>query len=177
MHMNVIAIYHHPQECGSPYIAVVSQESGEILERITIPDGYFYTGWERMEKLTKVYDFTEEFCSTRVPTPEDYIVKAFYGSPGKKYRYRVTKVEVTSEDDTIIHTYTGKVYIDACEVEESFQYVQEKDTFRQEMEEQGFGMSMWPVTVRMKTDYDVFLRTVVNTWNPDYHVVNLIHIG
>lgn len=175
--MNIIAIYHHPQECGSPYLAIVNQQSGEIVEKISIPEGYYYSGMKRRETLTKVYEFTEQICTTKVPTPEEYMVKAQYGFPGRKYKYRVTKVEITGEDDSVMHTYDCTVHIDACDVKEEYLYFQEEDAFRQGMEEQGFDMSAWPATVREKTDYDVFLRTVVNTWNQDYHLVNLIHIG
>ena len=175
--MNVIAIYHHPQECGSPYIAFVNQKSGNIVNHIDIPEGYYYSGRRRVEILHKKFDFTEECCSTRIPTPESYVVRAQYGSPGKKYRYRVTSVDVNGEDFEILHTYNCTVHIDACEVEDQWVYFPEEDTFRQGMEEQGFDMSQWPIERREKTDLDVFLQDVASIWNPDYHLVNLIHIG
>ena len=39
--MNVIAIYHHPQECGSPYLTFISQETGQVVETVDISTGYY----------------------------------------------------------------------------------------------------------------------------------------
>ena len=39
MNMNVIVICHQPQECGSPYLTFISQQTGEVVETIDIPYG------------------------------------------------------------------------------------------------------------------------------------------
>lgn len=173
----VIAVYHHPQECGSPYLTFISQHSGKVIDSIDIPEGFYSSGMERVESLRKVYSFTEQICTTKVPTPENYIVHAQYGSPGSKYRYRVTKVEVTGEDDDILHTYNCTIHIDACVAKSCHRYSRSLDTFRQEMESQGFDMTGWCLYRRQHTEYDEFLRAVVNTWKQKYQLVNLIHIG
>ena len=173
--MNVIAIYHRPQECGEPYIAVVNQQSGEIVEKITVPDGYYYSGMEMVETLQKVYSFTEEVYSTKVPTVGEYNARARYGSPGKRYTYMVTKVEVIGEDHDIIHTYNSRVYIDACLSKNQWRFSRKLDTFRQEMESQGFDMTGWCLYRRMHTDFRVFLKNLIASRN--YHLVNLIEIG
>ena len=147
------------------------------MDRIDIPEGYYYSGCERVTSLRKVYSFTEETCSTRVPTPENYLVKANYGKPGTRYKYRVTKVEVTGESPDIIHTYDCKVYIDACVAKDCYRFSRELDTFRQGMEEQGFDMTGWCLYRRRHTDFREFLKTVVNTWKQKYHLVNLVEIG
>ena len=175
--INVIAIYHAPQECGEPYVAVVSQETGKIIDTITVPDSYYYSGCEMVKQLQPVRSFTEEICTTKVPTPESYIPKAQLGYPGRKYEYVVTKVDVTGEDWDIIHTYNCTVHVDACLCKEQWRYSRSLDTFRKKMEEQGIDMTGWCLYRRMRTPLDTFLRTVVTLRNPDYHLVNLIKIG
>ena len=181
--MNVIGIYHHPQECGDPFVAVISQETGMEVDRIRIPEGYSWEGMTRVEKLKKLRSFTEEVCSSNIPDPRKYQVKQRFMPCGQRLpngntvTYRVTKVDVNGEDSEVFHTYNCTVHIDAYEVQEEYRYIQSKDRFRAILEDLGFDMKPWPTPRRMKTDYMEFLRTVVTTLRPQYHLVNLIQIG
>ena len=47
--MNVIVIYHHPHECGSPYLTFISQETGQVVETVNIPTGYYDSGFEKTD--------------------------------------------------------------------------------------------------------------------------------
>lgn len=174
--MNIIAIYHHPQECGSPYLLLINQKTGMVVDRITIPEGYYFSGCERTETLRKAFSFTETTCCSQKPTVDNYRVKASYGV-GRRYKYRVTRVDITGEDSTGIHTWDATVHIDAFIPKDQWRYSRDLDTFRQGMEEQGFDMTGWCLYRRMKTDFREFLRTVASTWKPDNHLVNLIEVG
>lgn len=175
---NVIAIYHEPQECGSPFIAFVSQETGDEVDRITIPHGYYWEGMRGVERLTKVDEITETVCTTVPPTKECYQPKAKYIDSGANHRrYVVTKVDIDSEDFHVLHTFNCTVHIDVCEADTDYEYIRELDHFSSRIEEElGFDMSDWDTPKRMNTDYFDFLKMVISAVRPDYHLVNLIKI-
>ena len=55
--MNTIVIYHQPQECGSPYLTFISQETGQVVETVNIPTGYYDSGFEKTDHYTPVDTF------------------------------------------------------------------------------------------------------------------------
>ena len=100
--MNVIAIYHHPQECGSAYVAFISQETGEMVEAVDIPDGYWNSGLKRIDVYMPVYAFTEKVNMSPTPTVDNVTLKARFMPNPNHYVFRVTKVDNISKDETVL---------------------------------------------------------------------------
>lgn len=175
--MNVIAIYHHPQECGDPYVALVSQDTGEVVETITIPDGYYDSGSERVDTYTPVYTFIEQVNQSPKPTVENVrLTCGFYPNP-KHYTFRVTKVDNIKEDDQPpFTTWTADVHAEACIHEIHWEYDPAKDEFLQQMVKSGFDMSHWELPSRQKVYILEFLKEILSSYK-DYHLINLIPIG
>lgn len=174
--MNVIAIYHHPQECGSPFITFVSQETGDVVESVDIPDGFYYSGEERVDIYTPVYTFTEEVNQTPEPTVDNVRLKANYMPNPHHYVFRVTKVTDVREDPGIVKTWKATVHAEACNHEVGLRYNQEKDTFRMGMEKLGFNMDKWTLDERNKVQLLYFLQEVFTGYH-NYHIINIIEIG
>jgi len=174
--MNVIVIYHHPQECGSPYVAFVSQETGEMVEAVDIPDGYWESGSKRVDIYTPVYSFIEQVNQTPKPTVDNVRLNCgFYPNP-KKYVFRVTKVDNIKEDNTVFTTWTADVHVEACTHDIKWQYSTHRDHFRKQLSKAGFDMGHWTLTKRMKTPFKEFLTDICSKYK-DYHLVNLLEIG
>lgn len=174
--MNVIVIYHHPQECGGPYLTFVSQETGEVVETVDIPEGYYDSGDIRTDVYTPVYSFIEKVNQTPEPTVDNVrLTCSFYPNP-KKYVFKVTKVDNIQEDNQVFPTWTADVHVDACQHIIHWQYDPDKDTFLRQMTESGFDMSDWELPTRQHTPFREFLKSVVSSYK-DYHLVNLIEIG
>lgn len=174
--MNVIVIYHHPQECGSAYVAFIDQSTGQMVEAVDIPDGYWYSGLKRIDVYTPVYSFTEKVCQSPKPTVDNVRLNcSFYPNP-KKYVFRVTKVDNIQEDNNIITTWTADVYAEACTHDIKWQYSTKRDSFRKQLSKAGFDMGHWTLTKRMKTPFKEFLTDICSNYK-DYHLVNLIEIG
>jgi hypothetical protein len=176
--MNVIVIYHHPQECGSPYLAFISQETGQVVETIDVPDpeGYWTSGDIRKDIYTPVYDFIEKVNQTPKPTVDNVrLTCGFYPNP-KRYVFRVTKVDNIQEDTSVIRTWTADVHIEACRHEIHWEYDKSKDTFFQQLTESGFDMTGWELPIRQKTPFKEFLSSICSKYK-DYHLINLIEIG
>lgn len=174
--MNVIVIYHHPQECGSPYLTFISQQTGQVVETVDIPDGYYDSGDTRIDIYTPVYSFIEKVNQTPKPTVDNVrLTCGFYPNP-KKYEFRVTKVDNIQEDTSVIRTWTADVHVDACQHVIHWQYDLAKDAFLQQLTEAGFDMSNWELPNRRKTSFKEFLSSICSNYK-DYHLVNLIEIG
>ena len=174
--MNVIVIYHHPQECGSPYLTFISQETGQVVETVDLPDGYWDSGSKRVDTYTPVYDFIEQVNQTPMPTVDNVrLTCGFYPNP-KNYTFRVTKVDNIQEDTSVIRTWTADVHVEACTHETHWEYDKSKDTFLQQLTESGFDMTDWELPTREKTPYKEFLYSICSHYK-DYHLINLIEIG
>lgn len=180
--MNVIAIYHHPQECGSAYVAFISQETGEMVEAVDIPDGYWNSGLKRIDVYTPVYSFTEEVNQSPEPTVDNVTLKArFYPNPNH-YVFRVTKVDNIRRDDTVLPggslltSWKADVEAEACTHDIKWQYSSRRDSFRRQMAKSGFDMGHWTLTKRIKTPLLEFLRSVCSSYK-DYHLINIVSIG
>ena len=176
--MNVIVIYHQPQECGSPYLTFISQQTGEVVETIDIPYGYYDSGEIRTDIYTPVYSYIEQVEQTPMPTV-DNVRLSFNSHPGpnpKHYTFRVTKVDNIKEDNNVITTWTADVHVEACTHEIKWQYDKSKDTFLQQLTEAGFDMTSWELPTRQKTPLKEFLFSICSNYK-DYHLINLIEIG
>lgn len=175
--MNVIVIYHHPQECGSPYLTFISQESGEVVEKINIPDGYFDSGWETTEKLTVFRSFTEEYIGSPKPSVDTVRPAAEYRLHPNIIKYVVTDVTDIKEDPNFPLTWKATLHVNECVVDKSSEYHIEKDIFLKEMTATGFDMSGWTLPKRRKLDILDFFREIIPTYKKKYKLINLIEIG
>ena len=186
--MNVIVIYHHPQECGSPYLTFISQETGQVVETVDIPTGYYDSGLEKTDIYTPVYFYTEQVNQSPMPTV-DNVRLSFNSNPGpnpgpnpkyylnsKYYTFRVTKVDNIKEDPDIFPTWTADVHVEVCKHDIKWQYDKSQDTFLQQMTEAGFDMTSWELPIRQKTPFKEFLTSICSNYK-DYHLINLIEIG
>ena len=174
--MNVIVIYHQPQECGSPYLTFISQETGQVVETVDIPTGYYNSGEIRTDIYTPVYTFIEKVNQSTIPTVDNVrLIYKFYSNP-KNYTFRVTKVDNIKEDTSVIKTYTADVHIEACTHETKWQYDKSQDTFLKQLTESGFDMTSWELPTRQKTPLKEFLSSICSNYK-DYHLINLIEIG
>ena len=174
--MKVIVIYHHPQECGSPYLTFISQLTGEVVETIDIPTGYYDSGMEIVENFTPIYSFTEQVNMTPMPTVDNVRISAPYYPNPRHYVFRVTKVDNIQEDNQVFRTWKADVHVDACEKEILWNYNPDKDEFLQKMTAAGFDLSNWDITRRMKTPLLEFLKDVLSSYK-DYELLNLIEIN
>lgn len=175
--MNVIAIYHYPQECGEPYVAFVNQENGEILEFVTIPPDYYDSGVEMITSTIPVRTFTEHICQAlHEPTLETVHPKAQFGVHPRDHKFRPVKVTITKYDPDIIPTWEADILVEEYIEKIQFKYSSSKDTFRQTLEAQGFDLSSWPYHRRKQTPLLEFLRSILSSYK-DYHLVNLIQVG
>lgn len=175
--MNVIAIYHHPQECGDPYLTIISQVNGQIIETIDIPDGYSWSGHKLVDKLTPVEHFTEEYCRLLKPRKGYTVPAAHYKANPNHYEYVVTKVtNLRHNTDGGFPAWLATLHVDACKKETISSYSIEDDTFLHRMEENGFDMTHWTLPDRQKIEFKEFLWKLVEGYK-DYHLINLIEIG
>ena len=174
--MNVIVIYHQPQECGNPYLTFISQETGQVVETVDIPTGYYNSGHIKTDTYTPVYDFIEQVNQTPIPTVDNVrLTCGFYPNP-KHYTFRVTKVGNIQEDTSVIRTWKADVHIEACTHETHWEYDKSKDTFLQRLTESGFDMTGWELPTRQKTPFKEFLSSICSHYK-DYNLINLIEIG
>ena len=176
--MNVIVIYHQPQECGSPYLTFISQETGQVVETIDIPYGYYNSGETRTDIYTPVYSYIEQVEQTPMPTV-DNVRLSYNFNPDlnpKHYTFRVTKVDNIKKDNSIFTTWTADVHVEVCKHETKRQYDKSKDTFLQQLTEAGFDMTGWELPSREKTPFLDFLTSICSHYK-DYHLINLIEIN
>ena len=176
--MNVIVIYHQPQECGSPYLTFISQKTGQVVETVDIPTGCYDSGLEKTDIYTPVYSYIEQVEQTPMPTV-DNVRLSFNSNPGlnpKNYTFRVTKVDNIKEDRSIFTTWTADVHVEVCKHETKLQYDKSKDTFLQQLTEAGFDMASWELPNRENTPFLDFLSSICSHYK-DYHLINLIEIN
>ena len=173
--MNVIVIYHHPQECGSPYLTFISQETGQVVETVNIPTGYYDSGEIRTDIYTPVYSFIEKVHQSPKPTVDNVRLNCSYYPNPKNYTFRVTKVDNIQEDNNVFTTWTADVHVEACTHETKWQYDKSQDTFLQQLTESGFDMTSWELPTRQKTPLKEFLISICSHYK-DYHLINLIEI-
>lgn len=174
--MNVIVIYHLPQECGDPYLTFISQSTGQVVETVDLPTGYWDSGSKRVDIYTPVYSFIEQVNQSPRPTVDNVrLTCPFYPNP-KRYIFRVTKVDNIKEDNTVFPTWTADVHVEACTHDIKWKYSTHRDHFRKQLQEAGFNMKPWTLTKRMKTPLKEFLTSICSNYK-DYHLVNLIEIG
>ena len=173
----IIAIYHAPQECGVPTVALVSQKTGEILEKLEIPEDYYWSGQEHVEVCTPVRQFTEHICQAgSKPTVDTVRVPSAYGIHPRDHKFKALKVDIIGFDMNIIPTWDADVLVEEYISDFKFEYHPEKDTFKQVLEAQCIDMDPWPLPVRQKTELMEFLKTILSSYK-DYHLINLIRIG
>ena len=173
----VIAIYHSPQECGGPFVALVSQKTGEILETLDVPEDYCWSGEERVDICTPVRQFTEHICQGgSKPTVDTVKIPSAFRLHPRDHKFRALKVTITEHDLNIIPTWDADVLVEEYIADFTFKYCPEKDTFKQTMERQGIDMTKWSLPERQKTDLLKFLREVLSSYK-NYHLVNIIKIG
>ena len=173
----VIAIYHAPQECGSPFVALISQQTGQVLEKLDVPEDYYYSGQEQVETCTPVRQFTEHICQGGSrPTVDTVRVPSAYGLHPRDHKFLALKVSITGHDLTIIPTWDADVLVEEYISNIGWEYHPDKDTFSQTMESQGIPMAEWPLPVRQKTELMEFLKTVLSSYK-SYKLINLIRIG
>ena len=182
---NVIAIYHHPQECGSPYVALISQETGEMVETVDIPEGYYNSGERRIDVYTPVYEFTEEVNMSPMPTVDNVTLMARFKPNPNHYVFRVTKVDNIQEDDTLLYhgdlkhsfpTWKATIHAEACTHVIKWKYDARRDSFRNQLMTAGFDMDRWKLRSRQKTDMMVFLKDIFSRYK-DYRLINILSIG
>lgn len=173
----IIAIYHAPQECGVPTVALVSQKTGEILEKLEIPEDFYWSGEERVDICTPVRQFTEHICQAiHEPTLETYRVKTSFGPHARDHKFRAIEITNLVYDPNIVPTWDADILVEEYISDFKFEYHPEKDTFKQVLEAQCIDMDPWPLPVRQKTDLMEFLKTILSSYK-DYHLINLIRIG
>ena len=170
--MNVIVIYHHPQECGLPYLTFISQETGQVVETVNIPTGYYDSGVEKTDIYTPVYTFIKKVKQSHMPTVDN--VRLICDNP-KNYTFRVIKVNNIEKDSNTFTTWTADVHVEACTHEVKWQYDKSKDTFLQQLTKSGFDMTTWDIPTRHKTPFKEFLSSICSNYK-DYHLINLIVI-
>ena len=176
MNMNVIVIYHQPQECGSPYLTFISQETGEVVETVDVPYGYYDSGRKITDIYTPVYSFIEKVRQSSVPTVGNLSLTCrFYRNP-KNYTFRVTKVDNIQEHTNVFTTWTADVHVEACIHTTKENYSSRRDHFRKKLQKSGFDMSHWTLSNRYKTPFKEFLTSICSNYK-DYHLINLIEIG
>ena len=174
--MNVIVIYHQPQEDGSPYLTFISQETGQVVETVDIPTGYYNSGLEKTDIYTPVYFYTEQVNQSPMPTVDNVRLNCSYYPNPKNYTFRVTKVDIIKYDPEIIPTWTADVHVEACTHTVKYNYSSRKDHFRKQLQKSGFDMSHWTLANRQKTPFKEFLSFICSNYK-DYHLINLIEIG
>ena len=174
--MKVIVIYHQPQECGSPYLAFISQKTGQVVETVDVPVGYYNSGDIRTDKYIPIYSFIEKVDQKPKPTVDNVRLSCkFYPNPNK-YEFRVTKVDNIQENNTIFTTWTADVHVEACRHEIHWEYDKSKDTFLQQLTEAGFDMTHWELPIRQHTPFKEFLSSICSKYK-DYDLINLLEIG
>ena len=174
--MNVVVIYHQPQECGSPHLTFISQQTGEVVETIDIPTGYYDSGAIRTDIYTPVYFFIEKVHQSHKPTVDNVRLNCSYYPNPKNYTFRVTNVDNIQEDNIVFTTWTADVHVEVCKHETKRQYDKSQDTFLQQMTEAGFDMTSWDFPTRQKTPLKEFLSSICSNYK-DYHLINLIEIN
>lgn len=163
--MKYLAIYCVPQECGEPYVHIVSLADGQIVKTYDIPEGYYYSGSEVVTmKIPYGEEIIEKTDTNRLPEiGEDVEYKRFK-------RMVLTEItDVKEEDWCGTKWYQANLHYKRYNEKRCKRFVASKDEFRKQMEEQGIDMTGWCVYKRMKHEIKDFLRNVL-----PYDIVNII---
>lgn len=172
----VIVIYHHPQECGSPYLTFISQQTGQVLEQVDIPAYDYYTaGQQRITTEIPVRTFTEQVCQTPKPTLSNVRIKAYCLSHPRDHKFKPIKVTITGSDDSFFRTWTADITVQEYIEKTDYRYSSSLDTFKQQMTSLGFDMKGWCLYKRQRTSFTDFLKAVCSSFR-NYHLINLIQI-
>ena len=197
--MNVIVIFHVPQECGEPSLTFIRQEDGEIAEVVALPycAGFYDDGVERVHSFRKAFSFEENvnLAGNRRPIADRFNDRYRYGMipldvqrkyagviKGNEMVYKVREVRTKEEGRMALQNgdgldfWEGSVFVDAFVKVAERRYSSEKDDYRKEMEALGFDMKGWCVYKRTKTRIHDFMRAVCEGFH-GYHVVSLHQIG
>ena len=174
--MNVIVIYHHPQECGDPFLTFISQETGEEVDTVYMPEGYSWSGNKQVIKLHPVEHFTEKYCRMIKPVKGKVVPRAHWMPNPNGYEYVVTKVTDLEMLPDSFPMWKATLHVDACKKETIFEYSKEDDTFLHQMEESGFDMTHWELPNRERTEFKDFLLKVTEGYK-GYHPISVINIG
>lgn len=171
--MKQLAIYHAPQECGTPYVMFVNLEDGQLVRTIDIPEGYYDSGFE----VEYYYEPTGDII--REKHSGNYLPKI-----GEFKHYRKNKYINLKEIEDVkpwkfdlgegiyMEGYDATLIYEVCRKKVAHKFDSSKDTFRKDMEKQGFNMTGWCVYKRRKTEFMEFLKAIM----PD-NVINIIKIG
>ena len=172
--MKLLAIYHAPQECGSPYVMLINLENGQPVKTIDIPEGYWDSGCEYAGYI-ELMDEEKVKSHSGYHLPELGETQSFENfKTGEYKRYVLTEITdvVESKRSNFKCTfYDAKLHYRRFREKKAFRYSSAEDTFKKEMEEQGINMKGWCVYKRRKTEFMEFLKAIL----PE--VVNLIQIG
>lgn len=170
--MKQLAIYHEPQECGEPFVMLVDLETGKEIKSYTIPAGYYHSGCS-----------TERYYQPTGKTFTRTHSGGYLPKIGTMENYRRNKCAILSDitdikpwDFPLDNGESLKGYdalLHYSEVIEKYtqRFDAKEDSFRKEMEEQGFNMRGWCVYRRRKTSFEDFLRAILSS-----EVVNIIFI-
>lgn len=170
-----IVIYHYPQECGCPFLTIISAENGQVTRKIDLPhpSGYYHSGMEIVEQEDYLYEKTIQRSCKKYP--EIGYKEPYFGSyNGKKIVCRVVEEVTPIKDEFLNGTFLYHKFIIRYKYYTSHtecKWVAEKDEYRKEMQTLGFDMSEWHLYKRRKTEYKEFLRSFFP------NALNLIFIG
>lgn len=179
--MNVIGIYHHPQECGQPFVAFISQDTGKIIDSVDIPYGYYDSGLKMDTEYSKVGTWTRHiFGGGKEPMLENIEIERRWFKEDKKTHTLVPReVRNVKKDEhfsSFPTSWDADVVYDVCDETHVMRWVPEEDEFKIGMEQMGFDMTAWDVNTRRQTEFMQFLKEVFKTYN-GYDVINVIEIG
>lgn len=171
--MKQLAIYHAPQEYGTPYVMFVNLEDGQIVGHLNIPEGYLTSGF----KAEEYYDSTGNIITKKYSG--NYLPKIGEVKHCRRNKYLRLKEIVDVKpwkfdlgEGNYMEGYDANLVYEVCRKKLGFRFDSSKDLFKQEMEEQGINMSGWCVYKRRKTEFMDFLRAILND-----NVVNIIRVG
>lgn len=171
--MKQLAIYHAPQEHGEPYVMFVSLEDGQPMGHLNIPEGYEYSGFEAEGYYESIGD------TIRKKHSGNYLPKIGEVKQYRKDKYIYLKEIVDVKpwkfdlgEGEYMEGYDATLVYEVCRRKLGYRFDSSKDTFRQEMEEQGIDMTGWCVYKRRKTEFMDFLKAILPK-----DVVNIINIG
>lgn len=177
---DAIVIYHCPQECGYPSLTFLSRQTGEVLEKVYLPDpsDYYTSGSRDITTYYKVSSFRQKICQgPHRPTVDNVKPRQKYLSDPRRYVYKVTRVTDIKESEPVpgYKVYDAVAHVDCILAKRGESFCAQEDSFRHQMEEAGFDMRGWCLYKRRKHSYWTFIRDVASKYK-DYHLVNLIEI-
>lgn len=163
--MKYLAIYCVPQECGEPFVHIVSLKDGQIVKTYDIPEGYYDSGIKVFRENEPFGDvITRKTDTNRLPKIGDI--------DEHRRHQKMVLVDITDvEEEEFADTIWFKANLHYRRVRERLckRFCASEDTFRKRMEEQGIDMTGWCVYKRRKFNVEDFLKSVI-----PYDIVNFI---